>query len=197
MLFVIIVPKFLLAQMAMCQKASKKWKINTLDKQKILELLAKQKQIHQKCHISRNHSVCTLFHLISYYRIASKEYDKEDYSTALKDAQSALRKAQKAYETAGDNEVIIHSPQKIGKHLWRLIITVIFCKLYKIFRKRSIQLYNIQHVFCISIICSICLFINIIDKFTNLYRYRERSDCIKGNYRKFQSGGKQSKGISL
>ncbi len=39
-----------------------------------------------------------------YYRVALKEYDKEDYNTALKDAQSALRKAQKAYETAGDNE---------------------------------------------------------------------------------------------
>ena len=39
-----------------------------------------------------------------YYKIASKEYDKEDYNAALKDSQSALRKAQRAYETAGDDE---------------------------------------------------------------------------------------------
>jgi len=39
-----------------------------------------------------------------YYRIASREYGREDYNIALKDAESALRKAQRAYETAGDDE---------------------------------------------------------------------------------------------
>ena len=39
-----------------------------------------------------------------YYRMASKEYKKEDYSTALKDAQSALRKAQRAYDAASDDD---------------------------------------------------------------------------------------------
>lgn len=39
-----------------------------------------------------------------YYKIASREYNREDYNIALKDAQSALRKAQRAYETSGDDE---------------------------------------------------------------------------------------------